>query len=124
MQRSSPAKEIREALNQSARAVGERFCRKLRFENRRNTLCISRFSNRKVAAKDPPGAAADLFRASLVFLDFIPISLHLQPYFFILHRVAGRAARKRIAVLREAENFFEKIFRRVSKNAAKFLLYK
>ena len=39
-------------------------------------------------------------------------------------RVAGRAARKRIAVLREAENFFEKIFRSVSKNAAKFLLYK
>ena len=29
-------------------------------------MCISRFSNRKAAAKDPPSAAADLFRASLV----------------------------------------------------------
>ena len=55
----------KEALNKSARAVGERFCRKLRLGNRRNTLCISRFSNRKVAAKDPPSAAADLFRGSL-----------------------------------------------------------
>ena len=62
---TSSSVPIREALNKSARAVGERFCRKLRFESRRNTLCISRFSNRKVAAKDPPGAAADLFRDSL-----------------------------------------------------------
>ena len=56
---------IREALNESARAVSERFCHELRFENRRNTLCISRFSNRKVGTKDPLSAAADLFRASL-----------------------------------------------------------
>ena len=56
---------IREALNKSARAVSERFCSELRFENRRNTLCISRFSNRKVGTKDPLSAAADLFRASL-----------------------------------------------------------
>ena len=56
---------IREALNKSARAVSEGFCSKLRFENRRNTLCISRFSNRKVGTKDPLSAAADLFRASL-----------------------------------------------------------
>ena len=52
---------IREALNKSARAVSEGFCSKLRFENRRNTLCISRFSNRKVGTKDPLSAAADLF---------------------------------------------------------------
>ena len=56
---------IREALNKSARAVSERFCSKLRFENRRNTLCISRFSNRKVGTKDPLSAAADLFGGSL-----------------------------------------------------------
>ena len=56
---------IREALNKSAKAVSERFCHELRFENRRNTLCISRFSNRQVAVKDPLSAAADLFRGSL-----------------------------------------------------------
>ena len=56
---------IREALNKSARAVSEGFCSKLRFENRRNTLCISRFSNRKVGTKDPLSAAADLFGDSL-----------------------------------------------------------
>ncbi|MDD6643565.1 MAG: hypothetical protein PUF80_05005 [Firmicutes bacterium] len=63
--------DFREALNKSARAVSERFCRKLRLENRRNTLCISRFSNRKVAARDPLGAAADLFRASLESKAFV-----------------------------------------------------
>ena len=57
---------FREALNKSARAVSEGFCSKLGLENRRNTLCISRFSNRKVGTKDPLSAAADLFRASLV----------------------------------------------------------
>ena len=57
---------IREALNKSARSVSEGFCSKLRFENRRNTLCISRFSNRKVGTKDPLSAAADLFRGSLI----------------------------------------------------------
>ena len=54
-----------EPLKKSARAVSERFCTKLRFENRRNTFCISRFSNRKVGKKDPLSAAADLFRGSL-----------------------------------------------------------
>ena len=37
----------------------------MRFGNRRNTLCISRFSNRKVGTKDPLSATADLFGDSL-----------------------------------------------------------
>ena len=36
-----------------ASVAGESFCRKLRFGKRRNTLCISSFTNRKVAEKDP-----------------------------------------------------------------------
>ena len=63
----APAYDTREPLKKSARAVGERLRRKLRLKNRRNTLCISRFLNRKVAAKDPSSAAADLFRGSLEF---------------------------------------------------------
>ena len=63
--RSAATWQSKEALNKSARAVSERFCSKLRFENRRNTMCISRFSNRKVGTNDPLSAAADLFRASL-----------------------------------------------------------
>ena len=64
--RSAATWQSKEALNKSARAVSERFCSELWFENRRNTLCISRFSNRKVGTKDPLSAAADLFRASLI----------------------------------------------------------
>jgi len=44
----------------SARADDESFCPKLKFEKRRNTVCISSFSNCEVGAKDPPAAADDL----------------------------------------------------------------
>ena len=50
-----------------ARAVSEGFCSRLRFGNRRNPLCISRFSNRSVGTKDPLSAAADWFRGSQDF---------------------------------------------------------
>ena len=40
-----------------ARADGERFCSKSKFESRRNTVCISRFSNCGVGAKEPSAAA-------------------------------------------------------------------
>ena len=43
----------REALIKSARAGSERFCSQARFEKRWNTVCISRFSNRRLRAKDP-----------------------------------------------------------------------
>ena len=43
----------KEALMKSARADGERFWVRRRFEKRRNTLCISRFSNCTAGAKDP-----------------------------------------------------------------------
>ena len=62
---SFAVKRSREALNKSARAVRERFCCNLRLGSRRNTLCISRFPDRKVSAKDPLSAAVDLFRGSL-----------------------------------------------------------
>ena len=55
----------KEALIKSARADVERFFGGLRFEKRRNTLCISSFSNRKADEKDPTSAAGDLFRDSL-----------------------------------------------------------
>ena len=55
----------KEALIKSATADVERFFGGLRFEKRRNTLCISSFSNRKADEKDPTPAAGDLFRDSL-----------------------------------------------------------
>ena len=56
---------IREALIKSAAVDGERFFVKTRFGKRRNTLCISRFSNRRIGGKDPSSAVGDLFRGSL-----------------------------------------------------------
>ena len=56
----------KEALIKSTRADVERFFGGLRFEKRRNTLCISSFSNRKADEKDPTTAAGDLFRDSLI----------------------------------------------------------
>ena len=50
---------IREALIKSAAVDGERFFVKTRFEKRRNTVCISSFSNCTVGAKDPLTAADD-----------------------------------------------------------------
>ena len=41
------------------RVDGESFCAKSRFEIRRHTLCISRVSNRRVGAKEPPATAGD-----------------------------------------------------------------
>ena len=56
----------REALIKSVAVDGERFFVKTRFEKRRNTVCISRFSNRRIGGKDPSSAVGDLFRGSLV----------------------------------------------------------
>ena len=56
---------IREALIKSAAVDGERFFVKTRFEKRGNTVCISRFSNRRIGGKDPSSAVGDLFRGSL-----------------------------------------------------------
>ena len=53
-----------ETPNQSARAFGERFWHKTRLEKRRNTLCISSFSSRRIGAKDPAKAADDWFGVS------------------------------------------------------------
>ena len=56
---------FREALIKSAAVDGERFFVKTRFEKRGNTVCISRFSNRRIGGKDPSSAVGDLFRGSL-----------------------------------------------------------
>ena len=53
-----------ETPNQSARAFGERFWHKTRLEKRRNTLCISSFSSRRIGAKDPAKAADGWFGVS------------------------------------------------------------
>ena len=58
-------KAVREVLIKSAAVDGERFFVKTRFEKRRNTVCISRFSNRRIGGKDPSSAVGDLFRGSL-----------------------------------------------------------
>ena len=55
----------RETLIKSAAVDGERFFVKTRFEKRGNTVCISRFSNRRIGGKDPSSAVGDLFRGSL-----------------------------------------------------------
>ena len=57
----------REALIKSVAVDGERFFVKTRFEKRRNTVCISRFSNRRIGGKDPSSAVGDLFRGSLMY---------------------------------------------------------
>ena len=54
-----------EVLIKSAAVDGERFFVKTRFEKRWNTVCISRFSNRRIGGKDPSSAVGDLFRGSL-----------------------------------------------------------
>ena len=55
---------FREALIKSAAVDGERFFVKTRLEKRGNTVCISRFSNRRIGGKDPSSAVGDLFRGS------------------------------------------------------------
>ena len=56
---------VSEAMDKSARTDTERFWLKSRFEIRRNTLCISRFANRWVGAKDPEAVADDLVNVSV-----------------------------------------------------------
>ncbi len=56
---------IRAAQHNSARGSSERFCPKIKFGKRRNTLCISSFSNCKIGAKDPPLSADAIMRCCL-----------------------------------------------------------
>ena len=66
-----PFAQPREPLIKSQERLARDFVSKLRFGNRRNTLCISRFSNRQVGAKDPLSAAAYLFRGSLAVCSLL-----------------------------------------------------
>ena len=50
---------VKRPMTKLTRVDGERFCAKSKFGNRRNTLCISRFSNWRVGAKDPSATAGD-----------------------------------------------------------------
>ena len=58
----------------SARAGSERFCSQARFGKRWNTVCISRFSNRGLGAKDPLSSRRRFIqsfpKAQPGFLDF------------------------------------------------------
>ena len=56
---------FRAALHSLARDFGERFCSKIKFGKRRNTLCISSFSNCNIGAKDPPKAEDIIVRCCL-----------------------------------------------------------
>ena len=58
--------EISEAApHNSASRFGERFFAKARFEKRRNTVCISSFSNRRIGGKDPPKRADAIVQGCL-----------------------------------------------------------
>ena len=48
-----------------ASRFGERFFVKSRFEKRRNTVCISSFSNRRIGGKDPAKRADAIVRGCL-----------------------------------------------------------
>ena len=56
---------FKESLVISARVDDEGFWHKSRFEIRRNTLCISRVSNRRAGTKDPAATADDMISDSL-----------------------------------------------------------
>ena len=71
---------FKEALIKSAAVDGERFFVKTMFEKRRNSACISRFSNRRIGGKDPSSAVGDLFRGSL---DFSRLQRHEETRFSI-----------------------------------------
>ena len=62
---------VKAAPHNSARAFGERFCHKPRFGKRRNTVCISSFSNRGIGTKDPPKAADAIVRCCLILAAII-----------------------------------------------------
>ena len=53
---------FRAAPHNSARDSSERFCSKIKFEKRRNTLCISSFSNCNIGTKDPLMSADAIVR--------------------------------------------------------------
>ena len=56
---------IKEALIKATCANGEQILRPPRRKNRRNTLCISRFLERRRAQNLPPDVRGDLFSVSL-----------------------------------------------------------
>ena len=61
-----PCFYCRAAPHNSARDSSERFCPKIKFGKRRNTLCISSFSNCKIGAKDPLLSADAIMRCCLI----------------------------------------------------------
>ena len=67
-----------EVLIKSAAVDGGRFFIKTRFEKRGNTVCISRFSNRRIGGKDPSSAVGDLFRGSLEHLPLVVGSVEIH----------------------------------------------
>ena len=72
---------VREALNHSARAGGERFFPSRRFRKRWNTVCISRFLNRTDGGKDPPKPAVPIVRCCLIYLyhsDCLSVNHHFR----------------------------------------------
>ena len=70
MQKGSSASclSIKEPLIKSARADGERFWANRSLENGGILCVIPIFQTDKLGQKDPPAAAVDLFRGSLVFI--------------------------------------------------------
>ena len=67
--------EFRAAPHNLASRFGERFFVKSRFEKRRNTVCISSFSNCGIGGKDPPKCADTIVRCCLRFLRVTSASL-------------------------------------------------
>ena len=63
---------IRAAPHNSARDSSERFCSKIKFGKRRNTVCLSSFSNCNIGAKDPLMSADAIVRCCLRVIPRIP----------------------------------------------------
>ena len=86
---------IREALIKSAAVDGERFFVKTRFEKRGNTVCISRFSNRRIGGKDPPKRADAIARCCPVIIPNVPAPDKIQCVWAVRNFLASlRSTRK------------------------------
>ena len=86
-------KNTKAAPHNSARAFGERFFVGPRFEKRRNTLCISNFSNRWIGEKYPAKAEGAIMRCCLILESVKKLEkLFIAPRARqILHETAQRA---------------------------------
>ena len=73
------SEKLKEALIKTTCAVGEQILCPPRRKSRRNTLCISRFLQRRRVQNLPPNVRGDLFSVSLIITSLCKILLLLPP---------------------------------------------